>query len=212
MRVNAKAMLALGAVLVIVAGFGSDAEAASISVLPATQNALIGDTVSIDIVVSGLTDPIGGFSLLLNFDDTILQGVSYTNDPDTKMGGAPLDLSFGFGPGGTSALDLFFLEDASVDATTAAVSQGSGFTLATVSFLALANGTSPLTLSLGGAGAAYLSNFTGDFTVAADTANGSVCVGSGCQTTPVPEPATIWLFAIGVAALVVKQRILPKRI
>ena len=83
-----------------------------VSVSPATQTIGIGDPASIAIIVSGLTDPMGGFSLTLGFNSSFLSSVSFLNDPDGKMGAAPLDLSGGFSGG---SLDLFFVADAKAD-------------------------------------------------------------------------------------------------
>jgi hypothetical protein len=129
-----------------------------VSVSPATQTIGIGDSASIAIIVTGLTDPMGGFSLTLGFNDTFLSSVSFLNDPDGKFGTATLDLSDGFTGG---SLDLFFVADADETEASLEAAQGQSFTLATVSFLGKANGLSPLRLS-----DVVLSNWNGDETLA----------------------------------------------
>ncbi|MEP7183378.1 MAG: hypothetical protein ABI886_14440, partial [Betaproteobacteria bacterium] len=167
-----------------------------VSIVPANQTISVGGTASIDIIVSGLTDPVGGFSLTLGFNNTFLSGASFLNDPGGKMGALTLDLSCGFGgfipsciPSltGSSPLDLFFLADELETQATLADSQGLSFTLATVSFQGLADGLSKLELSR-----VFLSNSDGTATLeGVQTRDGSICVGGNCNV--VPEPATLLL-------------------
>jgi hypothetical protein len=182
-------------------GFLARAEASPVvSIDPASQTANVGDTVSADILVSGLTDPLGGFSLLLSFDDAILTGTSFTNDPDAKMGPSPLDLSGGFNGAGGSPLDLFFVADASLDAAALSALQGTGFRLGTIQFLAVANGVSPLSI-----GSLVLSNASGSATIPANAVNGKVCVGGPCPV-PAPEPSVfLMLGAAGLFALFMRR-------
>src|SRR5579871_3935953 len=67
-----------------------------ISVTPHFQSTTLGNTVSVDIDVSNLTAPTGGVSFLLSYDNSILQGATFTPDPDKIMGVAmhPVDNDF----------------------------------------------------------------------------------------------------------------------
>ena len=174
--------------------FLSQAEAAPVvSISPASQNIGVGSPGSIDIIVSGLTDPTGGFSLTLGFNNTFLSSVSFLNDPGGKMGAAPLDLSGGFAGG---SLDLFFVADASISLADLTTSEGASFTLATVNFMGLADGLSPLTLSN-----VVLSTFDGSADLAGVTSvNGQICVGN-CAINPVPEPETYALMLAGLGVV-----------
>ena len=185
------------------AAFLSQAEAAPVvTVTPATQTIGVSGNAAVDIIVSGLTDPTGGFSLTLGFNNTFLSGVSFINDPGGKMGLAPLDLSGGFSGG---SLDLFFVADPSETQASLALSEGASFTLASLTFMGLAEGLSPLTLS-----DVVLSNWNGDSTLAGVTSvNGEICVaatGATCVTNPVPEPTTMLLVATGLGALALRRR------
>ncbi len=159
-----------------------------VSVNPASQTINIGDTASVDIIVSGLTDPTGGFSLTLDFNDSFLKAISYLNDPDAKMGAAPLDMSGGFSGG---SLDLFFVADATETEASLAAAQGASFTLATISFEGLANGLSPLKLSN-----VVLSNWDGTETLRGrelqqrprTRKHGARGCGSGCPGAASPPP------------------------
>jgi len=184
--------------------FLSQAEAAPVvSISPATQTIGVGGNAAVDIIVSGLSlsDPTGGFSLTLGFNNSFVSGVSFLNDPGTKMGAAPLDLSGGFTGG---SLDLFFLADANAKLADLAASEGTSFTLATLSFKGIAEGLSPLTLSN-----VVLSNWNGDSDLAGVSAlNGSICVSNGeaCVINAVPEPETVLLLAAGLVAVALRRR------
>jgi len=171
-----------------------------VSISPASQTIGVGGFATIDINVSGLTDPTGGFGLTLTFNNTILSGESYTNDPDVKMGASPLDLSGGFSG---NTLDLFFVADPTETEASLGLSEGAGFRLATVTFKGLLDGLSPLTLS-----SVVLSNWNGDSTLeGVESVNGSVCVGiPGVPCTNAPEPGTLLLVASALGVLVLRRR------
>lgn len=162
-----------------------------VSISPPSQTVPQGP-VSVDIVVSGLTEGVGGFSLTLTFDDNILVGIDFPFGPG--MGPAPLDLSFGFTGG---SLDLFVAADLAIAPGDLFALQGSGnpWTLATVNFDAVADGFSGLALSN-----VVLSNADGSATIPDVTSrNGSVCVGTAA-CNPVPEPAGALLTATALLA------------
>ena len=171
-----------------------------VSIVPADQTINNGDPASVDIIVSGLTDPVGGFSFNLIFDDTIVEGTTYVNDPDGTMGAAPFEFSFGFLGGTGSPLDIFFGADPTETEASLALSQGVSFTLTRVNFLGIANGLSPLSLR-----GVVLSNWDGTETLpGVQTQDGRICVGGNCAT--VPEPATLLLFGIALGGLAVVRR------
>ena len=173
-----------------------------VSIAPSDQTINVGDPASIDIIVSGLTDPVGGFSFNLVFNGIVLTGVTYANDPDGKMGAASLDLSDGFTGGSGSPLEIFFVADASEDEAGLSGLQGASFILATVDFMGAANGLSLLTLT-----DVVLSNWNGESTLAGvEVNNGQICVGGDCEG--IPEPATLLLFggALGGLAIIRRRR------
>lgn len=187
----------LGAVALAVASLAGPALAAPVVYLdPVNQDVAVGGTAAVNIVVAGLNQPdeaIGGFSLTLGFNGTLLQGLTFTNVPGGQFGANPDDFSGGFAVG---SLDLFFVADVTADQGALAGLQGSSFVLASLTFEGLVAGLSPLTLSN-----VVLSNWDGsaDFDDVG-TRNGQICVGGNCT---VPEPASyaLALVALGAAGL-----------
>lgn len=180
------------------AGYVGAAQAAPVvSISPVSQDiAAVGGTASVDIVVSGLTQPdeaIGGYWLQLDFDSLLLEVTSFAVDPDGGMGAYdPLnDFSSDLG-GGT--LELNYLADLALSQADAALLQGNSFRLATVTFTGVAVGLSPLTLTM-----LDLSDFDGLSLVDTSSRNGSICVGGNCVVT-VPEPGTYGLAGIALLA------------
>lgn len=209
--------------LAVLAGvfFAVQAEAIPIiSISPVSQNKVVTDPVSVDIVVSGLgaLEEVGAFNLILSFNSLVLAptgglGVGFIPDPAGKMG-LGLDVSAGFSAG---KLDLTYLaEDFGIpgpdaaDQTALRALQGGGFVLARVNFTAIADGFSPLVLSVVGPAGTFLSTGLG-FVLPATSQNGSVCVGDpnqpACQqVSAVPEPGTVALLGTGICALFVRYR------
>ena len=201
-------------VLLLGTAFAAPASAAVISISPASQDALIGDTVVVDILVSGLAagESVGGVSLLLSFDDSVLSGASYTVDPDAKMGTADCESSFpglcdqssGFDGGSGSPLELLFLADFLTHAELKAL-QGEGFRLATLSFTAIGNGLSNLLLTQVPTEGRFMSDAEGD-ELSAQAENGKVCVGGTENCESVPEPGLLCLLGAGLSAAAVRRR------
>lgn len=195
-----KVMRVLALAAILGAGFAVQAEAIPIvSVSPSSTSVAVGDTFSIDILVSGLGagEEVGGYSLFLAFDSSKIKGTGYTDDPDSKMSPGTAFPPVGFGAGGASPLELFFVADAGTDLST----QGGGFRLARVTFEAIAPGLSRLKLSKIGS---FLSDGAGA-DLPATAQHGSVCVGdpAGCK---VPEPGLLALLGAGLSAFAMRRR------
>jgi hypothetical protein len=189
-------------VLAGLAGFllrGASADAVLIDFAPSAQTVTAGAAVGVDIVVSGLGDlsepSLGTFDLDLSYDPSVLSVVSVTLTPllgDVSLGEAVevVDLATA---GLVDLLLLSLLSPAELDSL-----QPESFVLATLSFDALAPGTSALALTqvlLGDAFGADLDATTG---------TGAITV--SIDGTPVPEPTLAGFLLAAVLGLVAARR------
>jgi hypothetical protein len=188
-------VLALAAFLS--AGLAARAESAIITIVPSSQTVASGANVSIDIVLSGLTgtEAVGSFDFDLLFNTAVLSGTSATVDPGNAFQESPGGYEiFSFAGGNGSPLTVNAAADFGCDFACLKALQGSGFTLATVNFLATAgSGITNLTFQ-------NVAIFADDgiTPIATQAGSGSVCVGAVCNV--VPEPASFGLLALGLAA------------
>ena len=162
---------------------------------PMSQVVPVGDTVDVELFISGLgdysPDSLGTFDLDISFDSAVLgfNSVAF-GDPDPMLGDQ-LDL---FGLGSITSFDdtvsgVVNLFELSLDlASDLDTLQAGSFTLATLTFDTLAIvGTSSLEITSCVLGDAW------GLPLDADVQSGSI--------SPVPEPATLLLVGSGVAGI-----------
>lgn len=176
-------------------GVVAPSQAALISVVPSAQAAHPGDAVAVDVVLSGLAAPIGGFSFDLTFNPAVLTPNDAASTINAAaLGAGVLDTSGRFG---ANVFDVFVSAGPN-----ALPNNATGFTLAHIAFTGGPGlGNSPLTLTpLAGA---FLTDFAGLNAVSAGAANGLVCVFAAGTTGPcaIPEPGSLALIALGGLAL-----------
>ena len=191
MKKNILPHLTLIATMLIFLGIGS-VKAAILDIVPNNQSVLLGDTVNIDLNISGLgnfsADSLGAFDLDINFDPSIL---SFNN----AVFGNQLDIfDLGSITGTTPGAGSVNLFELSLDPSSALdTMQAGSFTLVTLAFDTLATGSSILSMSK-----IFLSDAPGNPLLIDSVNNGSVIVTS--QTT-VPEPGILWLFCVSLFML-----------
>ena len=157
-----------------------------LSLVPSSATVTTGNTVNVNVFISGVGDPpsVGAFDLNVGFDPAILAPTGVTFGAflgDPTLFEALTAFDFGT-PGRVEFAEVSLLLPSELDAL-----QRSGFLLAILSFSAIGNGTSPFF-------------FAGNQIV--DDAFGN--------KLPIPEPATVFLLGLGLIALRIIRRPLRK--
>ena len=181
----------------------NNANAVLLSLEPADNIVDLGDTVTLDLVISGLTagaaDSLSVFDIDIGFDTTKLTFMAYSLGAllgDLGFGEA-LDFSFGeFALGLINLSELSLLFDFELDAI-----QPDTFTLASLTFevdsLAVGESTIVSIASVFSLGDSFGSQ------LAVDGTEGAVLRRLGGAASPVPEPPTIALFLVALSLLLV---------
>jgi hypothetical protein len=187
------------------------ATATQIDLNPTVTNTNVGSSFTVDVVISGLSVPnpalaVTDFDLDISYDNSLLNatGVSFGT-------GVPPDIS-GFDLSVTGVVDVFAFSFA--DYATLRGLQGDSFTLVTLNFQALAQGTDSLAFVQNISFIVDLINVDGD---PVNGANPAVCQSLSCidvggarvvigPRNAVPEPNPLLLFAAATLALVIARR------
>jgi len=190
--------IAMAAALVI---FHHAASAAIVTVVPSSPTVEVGDTVVIDLVISGLgasgAPSLGAFALELGFDDAALAGITpgysaFLGDPTDAL--ETFTITEGrFGAVGFD--NTSFLPESELNAL-----QGASFTLVTLTFQGLAVGSTDLTLTLIDFADAAGADLTG--TSAVDATLEVIAAASA----PVPAPWLLILPGLLFAALKTRRK------
>lgn len=197
-------VLSLCACLAVVPAF-----AITLGFVPNTQTLSLGQSGSVNLVVSGLTSTgeiVSSYDLDVSYIPTFVaaSGVTF----GTSLGG-PADSVSGFNlnPGVIDLFEISFLTDAELD-----VLQGDSVTLATVFFESIALGTTPLQFvqdfQLGGS---LVVQLTGRNAAILELTSppGSITVIE--PAAPVPEPSSLLLGSFGLLLVLPFTRALSNK-
>jgi opacity protein-like surface antigen len=185
--------------LAMLACLSSQAQAIDISFEPTNQAVGIGETVSVDLRISGLGDDIlTGFDLDLLFDDSILGFDSFDFGTDLDIFGFGTNLQFvtDLGFGTVNVFELSFDLDADLQAF-----QPNDFVLGTFNFTALSLGVSSLDVNILGLAGEFVFDPDLGYDVA-KSLSANVLPGS----VTVPEPGTLMLLLSGLFGLYLSRR------
>ena len=175
-----------------------------VSIEPATSFGSIGDTIFVDIFWDGDgANYIGDWDIDLSYDQSV---VSYSGSI----------FHFGVDSWGcivcgdhstAGVIDLFEVSlDSVEDLIANQNSLGNSFKLATLEFVGIADGISPL--QFGNAGINFGTTF-GDESgnaITPDISGGRICIGDVNCTVRVPEPTTLSILLIGLASLAIRRK------
>ncbi len=188
LKINCLALLAASMLV-------TQAEAASVSINPSASLINVGQSMSVDVVISNLGGSyVGAFEFDLNYDTSVLTFNSYNltdnlGDITPDVGNAEdwslVDNGFGF----PHIAELSYWDDLDDFSL-----QGDSFTLATIYFTGSGVGSSGLSFD-----SVLISDELGD-EIATSLTGGSVDV------SPVPEPSTLILFGFGLTGLMAVRK------
>ena len=171
--------------------------AATVSVSPAVQDVSVGQSFTLDVAVTDVTDLLA-WQLDLGFDPTVVHAVSMEDGPFLTSNG---DATFSIAGDIDNVAGTVANSESIIIGSVAGVS-GSGV-IATFHFIAVANGTSPITIF----NTTFLDSFGQGMEF--DVATGSVNV-SGVAA--VPEPASVLLAAAGLLVVGALRRRMSGRL
>ena len=187
--------LVVGGLLCAAIAAAGPARAVSLSLLPASPSVYAGTPLAIDIVIgdlgAGVAPTLSAFDLDVSFDASVLSfdWVEFGFDLGIPVTEALISSGLLAGPTRVDLAETSLLSNATLDAN-----QPVTFVLATLLFLALAPGTSPLAITQ-----AVLANTAGGGSIAATLSGASVTV------LAVPEPISIGLVGLGLCALAAQR-------
>lgn len=170
---------------VAVALAATGANAADISLTPAVNNVLVGDTFALTVEGSGFTDDVSSGSVTIGWDPTLVMLDSSAADITASAASNGFPVSFApptIGAGTLSATYATFL-----------TVPGPTFDFFSLSFTALATGSGQALISAG-PGGDWQSGLGTVVTI--DSYNGA-----SINVNEVPLPAAVWLFGTGLLGL-----------
>jgi hypothetical protein len=173
------------AVAIVVSAISSPILAATpvLSIAATPDPAVQGSPVSLDILISGITD-LYGYQFSLTFNPSVLQATSVVERPFLASAGTTF---FDAGSINNTTGTVAFVADSLVGLVAGASGSGS---LARINFNVIQAGISSLTFS----NVSFVDSLLNDITLQVNNRS--------LVATAVPEPASLALFALGLTGLV----------
>ncbi len=187
-----KNKLALGVVVFLCSLHASTVSAVALEVIPDTSTMNVSDSLTVDVLISGLgvasAPSLGVFDIDLTFDPALFMAGAVTFGDQLDLlgfGSTQLDAAF---PGAVNAFELSIDPRSTLD-----FSQADSFRLFSVEFEAISTGFGLFDLSV-----LSLGDSSGT-PLPYTTSGASVEV---LQPSVIPVPAAVWLFGTGILGLI----------
>ena len=178
---------------------GPASAAAVVTFSPSSQHVNVGDTVTVDVSISGLgAEILSAFDLNFFYNNAILGAAFASADP----GGAYQQLGAAYGVDPGFLFDVAVLGEwglqgwALADDATVAANQADSFLLAQFTFSADADGVTDFGL---GPDPDFERNFVGLDAATLDVVVGKACIAVGTGSCEVPEPGSLALLGAALA-------------
>lgn len=180
-------------------GFALPCQAAIVlSLVPSATHINVGESVTVAVNISGLGGEIAsGYDLKLLFSPSVLAAGSITQFLAEFGGLANTSTGASFGTGFVAANLVSLVDDPTLSAD-----QSDAFTLLSLSFNGLADGTSSLSFGLD---PDFERNVVGLDAATLNAAFGSICIEVGNGQCTVPEPSTYALLGVALAGMLVPK-------
>lgn len=188
----------------------SASAAVVVSFTPSSQHVNVGDTVTVDVNISGLgAEILSAYDLNFFYNGAVL---GLTRSANATSAFDQLGAAYGAAPGsvfdvtslGEWGLQMYAFED---DAIIAA-NQADSFLLARFGFSADADGVSQFGLGLD---PDFERNFVGLNALSLDVIVGKACIAVGTGSCEVPEPGTLALLGAALAGAVLPRALRRRR-
>ncbi len=188
-----KTKISLLGALLILALFSSGAHAVALILAPNAQNVGVGSQVSVDVRAINLAgDFVGAYDFNVSWDPTLLDFINIEFSPYLDGPSMSTQSFDEFTPGTLSVSEF--------SSGSLSMQDGTPFTLFTLTFDALAVGTSDFHFTAGGSpGFDFLADAFGE-TLDVEIREGKI------RIDPVPVPAAVWFLLSGLAAIGMRAR------